>query len=86
MDAGAGGYARDEGHEASGSGGTHAEVESLLEARGHEGPGEEVAGLVEVGHTVVVLGVVLVEEVVDLGLIGGFGVLTSDYAKPRGML
>ena len=48
-------------------------MESLLEARGHEGPGGEVAGLVEVGHTVVVLGVVLVEEVVDIGLLGWVG-------------
>ena len=61
-------------------------MESLLEDRGREGSGEEVAGVVEAEHAVVVLDVVLVEEVIDLSLLGRLVTSTSDHAKPRGML
>mmetsp|Transcript_849 Transcript_849/g.1504 ORF Transcript_849/g.1504 Transcript_849/m.1504 type:complete len:334 (+) Transcript_849:294-1295(+) len=71
--ANSGGDARDEGHEAIRFGGSDAEVEFCPEAGRGEGPREEVAGVVESEHAFVVLDVVLVEEVVYFGSLGGVG-------------
>ncbi len=50
--------------------GSDPKVESFGEARGGEGPLEEVVGVVEAEHAVFVLDVVFVEEIVELVLLG----------------